>query len=267
MTDFIDLNRRFYKAADQNNPEALAQDSYLLSVLGDKGSLGWSEILQQHLVVILGEPGSGKSTELFHKMDELCDQSKYAFLLRLDRLVNESFLAVLGENKMTMFRKWKQGRGPAWFFFDSIDESKLRKPDDFLTVIDKISEAIGILELRRAFITFSSRISEWRPVTDTEALRRHFPFSDQPINQEMEPRRQKHDFSIGRENDSYMVDSQKKGEAVNNRPLIVLLAPLDRERIRRYAEGRGLSDPQAFLKAHIQGRSATKAEATSSGVL
>ena len=174
MTEFIDLDRRFYKAPDQKNPEESAQESYLLESLSSDSHFSWSDLLQHPLVVILGEPGSGKSTELQLQAGKLRDQSEQVFFVRLDRLVNETLAAVLGERDRVAFKDWKKRSHMAWFFFDSVDESKLRRPDDFLTALDRICDAIGIHELRRARLTFTSRISEWRPVTDVSALRGRF---------------------------------------------------------------------------------------------
>ncbi|MEW6739569.1 MAG: hypothetical protein AB1325_06640 [Nitrospirota bacterium] len=221
MTKFIELNRRFYKAPDKDNPEESAQDSYLLSRLGSEASLSWSELLQHRLVVILGEPGSGKSTEFRLQLDKLHRQSEQAFLLRLDRLVYEPFTEVLSECDRKDFQKWKRGRHFAYFFFDSVDESKLRKSDDFLTALDKIRDAINIQDLRRASLIFSSRISEWRRVTDEHEINIRFP----------------------------LPYSNHENKDQNSKLLVVHLAPLDQSRVRLYAQGRGVAAPDDFIQA------------------
>src|SRR3990172_4275430 len=226
MIDFIDLNRRFNKVSDQRNPEEAAQESYLLVHQGLDESLGWQELLQYRAVVILGEPGSGKSTELQHQAIRLGQQSMPAFFARLDRLVNEPLLTVIGEKNTITFKKWKKGHHTAYFFFDSVDESKLRKPDNFQMALDRISDAISLGELQRARLIFSSRISEWRPVTDELEVQRRFLFPTQtlpaqPVNSNI----------------------------TQDKPIVVYLAPLDQDRVRSYAQWRGLSNPEDFIKA------------------
>ena len=225
--EYIDLGRRFLKASDDENPENAAQDSYLLaSLLGKKQGYSWPELLQYRIVIILGEPGSGKTTELKLQSEELIRKGKRAFFIRLDRLVTEAFDAVLGEEARRAFRDWQQGQTPACFFFDSVDETKLKRPDDFLTALDRISDGITYRQLRRATLIFSSRISEWRPVTDLNEVRRRFPFHEQPG-----------------------LTPQPKADTPSSKPLVVQIAPLDPEQVREYALWRKLPGVEAFLKA------------------
>jgi len=248
MTAFIDLDRQFHKSPDQKNLEELAQKSYLLEILSSENTLSWPNLLQHPLTVILGEPGSGKSTELQLQVDKLRGQGKTAFFVRLDRVVNEALPAVLGESDRLSFKDWKKRDHVAWFFFDSVDESKLRRPDDFLTALDRIYDAIGVQELRRAPLIFTSRISEWRPITDVNALRVRFCLPNQINN--IENQRPEATYGpLGPRDESYTVEQQRSAEPPKDSPLVVYLAPLDRGRVSGYAQWLGLSDPEAFIEA------------------
>lgn len=248
MTEFIDLNRRFYETPDQKNPEELAQASYLLRGLSNDNTLGWPELLQRWIVVILGEAGSGKSTELQFQADKLRGHSEQSFFVRLDRLVSESLVEALGDRDRVAFQDWQRGSHTCWFFFDSVDESKIRRPDDFLITLDKICDAIGIRELRRARLIFTSRISEWRPVTDGAALRRRFCLFNRTDTTKKEPREATYSL-LEQRNEGDVAERQKGDKATKDSPLVVYLAPLDPERVRRYAQWRGLPDPEAFIHA------------------
>ncbi len=61
---FIELDRRFTEYTPDESPECLAERSYLAAFQGTQPGISWDELLQHRLVVILGEPGSGKTLEL-----------------------------------------------------------------------------------------------------------------------------------------------------------------------------------------------------------
>ncbi len=61
---FIELDRRFTEYTPDESPERLAERSYLAAFQGKEPGISWDELLQHRLVVILGEPGSGKTLEL-----------------------------------------------------------------------------------------------------------------------------------------------------------------------------------------------------------
>ena len=63
-THFLELDRRFRKLEKESKSEETALASYTSEVfeLGLlRSGLGWTELLDQRLTVILGEAGSGKT--------------------------------------------------------------------------------------------------------------------------------------------------------------------------------------------------------------
>src|SRR5262249_9011195 len=118
------------------------------------------------------------------------------------------------------FQKWQLGSQVAWFFLDSVDEAKIRRPADFYAALDKVVAAIGGV-MDRARVLISSRISEWQPETDRqEVLGR---------------------FGIVR------MRNRQAAEESDAEVLIVQIAPLDRARVRTFAERRGIENPDQFL--------------------
>ena len=83
---FIELDRRFAEYRTDETPENQAQRSYTDVLLGREGGMTWDELLRHRLVVILGEPGSGKTQELAAQHERL---RAVSFFLPLDRLVSE----------------------------------------------------------------------------------------------------------------------------------------------------------------------------------
>src|SRR5207253_8497048 len=94
-------------------------------------TLGWDELLKVRLVVVLGEPGSGKSCEFRWRCASLQENGEFAFLIELERLVAGTFDTVLALGDRERFQKWRRGNQPAWFFLDSVDEAKIRRQADF----------------------------------------------------------------------------------------------------------------------------------------
>lgn len=85
---FIDLDRGFEKLGNSLRPEDSAVRSYFARSLRSDSTLRWDELLSQKLVVVLGEPGSGKSWEFRHRCAALQQQGEFAFLVELERLVS-----------------------------------------------------------------------------------------------------------------------------------------------------------------------------------
>lgn len=221
MDILVDLGRRFYKADDKYS-ESFSDASYL-SFLYDKKyghGMSWEDLLKEKLVVILGEPGSGKSKEFLLQEAELKKSSKPAFRIELSRLVDNSFEEAIGHAEYQNFLDWKTQKITGYFFFDSVDESKLKSHSDFFFAIDKLRESIEIKNLDRAHLFFSSRISEWRVQTDKQELIQRLP--------------------------GETVDEDGK---VKERPLVVHLAALDEERVERFARALEIADPALFIKA------------------
>ena len=87
LDHYIELDRRFRDITEFDNSEEAAFRSYATSLLGMEPGLGWNEVLASRIVVILGEPGSGKTWELRNRAKEMKGQGIPTFFVPLDRLV------------------------------------------------------------------------------------------------------------------------------------------------------------------------------------
>jgi hypothetical protein len=163
---FVELHRRFETYKDNLTPDELAQQSYLSGFYGNQVGIGWDDLLSHRLVVILGEPGSGKSVELKSQHQRIKQTS---FFLRLEQLVTEDINSILDDDEKIRLEKWKSNNTEATFFLDAVDESKLKQDDDFIKALERVKKAIGS-SLHRSRFVISSRISEWRPQTDKNAV-------------------------------------------------------------------------------------------------
>lgn len=193
--------------------------SYVAAIEGGETGSSWDDLLKHRLVIVLGEPGSGKSEEFRHQGDARRRNGQTAFLLELNRLVTEEVASVLGEVGFAEFSRWMVGASEATFFLDAVDESKLQRVDDFLIALDRLHGVI-VRHLHRCRFVISSRISAWRPETDRAEVLRRFGLLNPSSEEEL-------------------------SEPIS----IVTLTPLDRKRVELLARGLGIADPAEFVAA------------------
>jgi len=230
---FIELDRRFRKLNQQGNPEQAALDSYALSFMGLESGLDWEELLKQPLVVVLGEPGSGKSWEFIERAKILRAEAKKSFFIPLDRLVSEPLIDILSTEDKKSFRAWLKKNEEATFFLDSVDEAKYRRTNDFLVALDRFKDAVGISNIQRMHVLISSRISEWRPQSDAYELITRFPQPPPPK-------------SAQQRTNSVCSDGQsEEQEGI----LVVQIEPLDRLRVNKFARELNVVDLDSFLRS------------------
>lgn len=162
---FVSLDRQFAELGDVQNADSaedLALRSYVGRAMGVSSDLGWSAIYRQaQSCVVLGEAGSGKSREMQEQAKALRSTGVVAACIDLRDLLGSSLLL----DSDPMLSAWRRGAAVAWFFLDSVDESKLTDVADFHRALKRMAVWVGA-DSRRARFVISSRISEWRPATD-----------------------------------------------------------------------------------------------------
>jgi len=225
LTDYIELDRQFRELEENVQPEQIALDSYTTALFGRDSSLSWNDLLKRRLIVLLGEPGSGKTYEFRHKCEQLRHSGEFAFFIPLDSLIGGTLEAVLGHELYCNFNAWKEGDANATFLLDSVDEAKFRKTSDFYRSLDIFRNALGSECLRRSTILLSSRVSEWQPHRDRSEVLSRFPQASLPGDTEGVPNSQKDDPI-----------------------LVVQMIPLDRDRVHCYVSARKISNPEAFIE-------------------
>lgn len=230
---FIELDRRFRQLDPKEDPEKAALDSYTASLLGRESGLGWKDLLEHRLVVVLGEPGSGKTWEFKEKVKTLQAEGKMAFFVPLEQLIIHSLSEILSPEENKKFSIWLRGDDRATFFLDSVDEAKYKTTSDFIVALDRFRNAIGGNGLMRMHLLLSSRIIQWRPQSDVSQLIARFP---KPPALKSKKQDSKADHSEG---------ATEEQEGI----LIVQIEPLDRSRVERFTRERGIADPAAFIRA------------------
>ena len=149
----------------------------------------------------------------------------FAFFVPLDRLVEGPLERALYPADERQFLEWAKKGGQVTFFLDSVDEGKFRKQQDFARALDSFVRGIGLPRIRIVRIVISSRVSEWRIHADREEIFQRF--------------------------DLTWPNKQGAGKSTTKTPefRVVQLEPLDRSRVRKFAEEIGLENSKLFLEA------------------
>lgn len=225
--NYIDLSRTFASVPQEAAAEESALQSYAFGSDGlvRRNRLTWDDLLKHSLVVLLGEPGSGKTYELQYQATR-SSPGCTRFYLRLDELAASGEQFRLLEDDARRFAEWRASGDRAAFFLDSVDEAKIHQASDFYRALDRFIELVRWAAMARATIVISSRITEWLPTADGHALRTRFPSQIKTS-----------------------VEARQETKSEEPYPFVVQLLPLDQEAVTTYANARGVRDAEHFLRA------------------
>lgn len=226
--DFIELGRRFRELKPEGKAEEIAFESYTRDWLNSEPSLGWEEVLKYRRVVVLGEPGSGKTWEFQQRAAILREQKHFSIFIRLDQLGSQKIDSILKQDELKAFKRWLRGYKDCTFFLDSVDETKFRNVSDFRSALDNFADAVTRSNLHRTRIVLSSRITEWQPVTDAYEFNIRFPQPTDEVPGQIE----------GRNN-----------SRIPAKLLVVHIEPLTRTQVETFAAAQGVSDVEEFIAA------------------
>lgn len=194
------------------------------------------DLLDERRVVILAEAGSGKTAEIRDAARRLRAEGKAAFFLRLEHVADD-FDTAFGEGTLEEFQAWLASSEQGWVLLDSIDESRLRSPQEFERAMRKVSMRLSTVK-QRTHLLLTGRAPAWRPKTDLELCDRLFPVADEhvaaPLHGDVEATEERKQIVTGSGTSPFRV---------------VTLGDLSTEQVKRFAEQKGISDTQDFLDA------------------
>lgn len=218
-TGYVPLNRTFLDFVEGADVEDAAALSYRWFRGGTE--LTWDGLLNERLVVVLGEAGSGKTWEFVERERELIRDGKQAFFVRIEDLAEDGLEAAILPEACARLRTWMVGTEDAVFLLDSVDEARLKERRAFFRAIRKLADTLDG-RWSRVRIVISCRVSEWQPETDRNELSYWMP-SLADKGSDLDP------------------------QATTVR--VVQLAPLDDDQVRILARTCGLQDSEAFFSA------------------
>lgn len=240
--DYCELNRKFIPFENNGKDQAVASYESDFSLFSWR-SVGWDKLHEQNgPIVILGEPGSGRSYEFKAQRDKLLKSGRMAFYLELHRLVNAEIDSILkGTEDGRSFEAWSRSGGVAYFFLDAVDEAKLSKTLDFQVALVNFRRSLDH-RLGEAKIYISSRISAWKPEIDGNL-----------VESELLPRRVSTKAPVrGNAINDYgsnTAESIEKPFKDNIRIGAYVICPLSKDAVRSLCLIGDLVDPNPFLDA------------------
>jgi hypothetical protein len=227
----IELHRTFRELLRDENQ---GDDTRALSP--GNATLTLPNLLDERRVVILSEAGSGKTEEISEAARRLRAEGKAAFFLRLEHVADD-FDTAFGEGTLEEFQVWLASSEQGWVLLDSIDESRLRSPQEFEKAMRKVSVRLSTAK-QRTYLLLTGRAPAWRPKTDLELCDRLFPVADErvaaPLHEDVEETEERKQTATGTGASPFR---------------IVTLDDLSAEQVKRFAEHKGISDTHAFLDA------------------
>lgn len=245
--EFIELNRDF--AALKKDQEI---DPNLGPVWGRKygGWLDWNDILEHRRVVMLAEALSGKTEELRYRAGTLSQEGKHAYFVRIEDLADGQFEDALDHRSTDSFNSWlAETTSDAWFFLDSVDEARLNHKN-FSTALNRFARKLGVINLQRAYIFISCRVSDWKGREDRESIERILPYQEplKPPSEILDYRTALLNPIFNRSSRS--TNNPKETPTLNPKDLLIIqLLPLTSEQRNRLAKASGVNEVAEFSSA------------------
>ena len=149
-----------------------------LSAVAIGKAQGWHQLKLLRRVLILADPGAGKTFEAVNRARKMHEGGAKAFFIRIEA-IKDGFDQQFEVGTTAEFTAWLGSTEEAWFFLDSVDEAQLETPRALETAIQLFGERIR--EAReRAHVVITSREDAWQAVADSKLVEQHLPFGAPP---------------------------------------------------------------------------------------
>lgn len=134
---------------------------------------GWHEIQAERRVLILADPGAGKTFEGLNRARKIRELGKKAFFIRIEA-IETGFEEAFELGTRNDFITWIDSNEEAWFFLDSVDEAQLETPRALESAIRVFGERIHVAR-ERAHIFITSREDAWQALPDRTLVEQYLP--------------------------------------------------------------------------------------------
>lgn len=233
----VALDRRFYEWRE--DADGLARSRYRAAAGLSDGMLEWPNLLAKRRVVILAEAGSGKTEELTEQARLQTAAGNFAFYATVQDVGRDGLASALRPADRDRMDAWRSSSEPGWFFIDSIDEAKLdniRLERALRQIANGIAGGEG-----RAHIVLSGRHTDWEFARDARRLNEELPLPSESAAQPVPPLNE----LIRR-----VLRHEKPPEPTPaETPLIVVMSPLDADKVRTYAAAKNAPELDGLIDA------------------
>lgn len=233
----VALDRRFYEWHE--DADGFAHSRYRAAAGLSDGMLGWSDLLKKRRVVILAEAGSGKTEELKEQARLQTAAGKFAFFATVQDVGRDGLENALRLADRERLNAWRSSSEPGWFFIDSIDEAKLdniRLERALRQIANGIVHRAG-----SAHIVLSGRHTDWEFARDARRLNEELPLPRESMVEPVPPL----ETLIRR----VLRHEQPPEPTPAEKPLIVVMAPLDADKVRTYAAAKDAPELDGLIGA------------------
>ena len=190
---------------------------------------------------------AGKTAEMQQQANRLAEEGRFAFFVALESLDREPIAEVLSVAEEERLGQWKaDGKEPAWFFLDAVDELKLTE-GKLDRALNRLSKAIDG-HLDRARVIISCRPSDWRPGSDLNTVQHRLPVSEVRRESSIRPPEEVFIDALRNEHGGPSRAAGEEEEIPSQGTVrTVAMLPMSGGQIERFAEWRDLNDVAAFL--------------------
>jgi len=165
--ELVDLNRQFVAVGENPWYSSAAEESYSgLKWWMHAATWTWDDLITRSRVVVLGEAGSGKTSEFQQQVSKLTAKGVPALFVRLEEMISQPLQWQFSHKETERFQQWNASMEEAFFFLDSVDEAKITRPADFHMALRRLKASLPPDFRPRTRIFLSCRASEWHPSTD-----------------------------------------------------------------------------------------------------
>jgi hypothetical protein len=165
LRDTIELDRQLFQLPSEND-DSDPEHAIRIARALHRGE-SWADVLQHRYVVVLGEAGTGKSTEFKRLAATMRTRGRWGFFVELNDLVNGDL------DDAGAINDWRASGEDGTFFLDSLDEAKLQQ-GTLARALKNLQRALSDAWCR-ARVVVSCRASDWRSGADEGVLRSMIP--------------------------------------------------------------------------------------------
>jgi hypothetical protein len=194
--------------------------------------------LLKRRVVILAEAGRGKTEEMKDRAHRQTKAGEFAIYATVQDVGHRGLSGALRSVDRARLNDWLATDRPGWLFIDSVDEAKLdgiRLEQALRQLATAIHGAEG-----RVRIILSGRLTDWQFRRDLQRLNDELPI---PPDQAAPPELTPDDLIVSAIRHERPKESDRPGE----KPLVVVMMPLDPDRVRLFAVAKGAQNLDGFI--------------------